>query len=129
MAVLGLDHINLRATAEELAELAEFYQTVLGLQIGPRPLSSRGIWLYAGDQAILHLSEIPAGQNRDYQALNSFDHIALRCENLSEMVKKLQHLAIDFQQRLIPATAGFAAQTQIFLHDKLGNKLELNFQH
>lgn len=128
MTVKGLDHINLRGSAEEIVQLAEFYQSLLGLQVGPRPLSSSGIWLYAGKLAILHLSVIPAGQTRDYQSLNSFDHIALACDDLAGVLHTLQNLAIPYQQRQIAASAGFAAQTQIFLHDPLGNKLELNFQ-
>lgn len=128
MQVLGLNHINLRGNAAEIRELAQFYCELLGLREGPRPLSSAGIWLYAAEQAIIHLSEIPAGQVRDYQTLNSFDHIAFSCTDLAATLLKLQTYACPFQQRQVPANAGFPAQTQIFLHDPLGNKLELNFQ-
>lgn len=128
MTVLGLDHINLRGSAEEIQQLAEFYQSLLGLSVGPRPLSSPGIWLYAGAQAVLHLSLVPAGQSRDYAVLTSFDHIAFACQDLLQVLTKLRSMNWPFQQRQVPASAGFKPQTQVFLHDPLGNKLELNFQ-
>jgi catechol 2,3-dioxygenase-like lactoylglutathione lyase family enzyme len=55
--ITGLNHINLRAPAALLATLRDFYRDMLGLTVGPRPaFDSEGYWLYAGGQAILHLS-------------------------------------------------------------------------
>ena len=63
--ITGLNHINLRAPAELLAVLRDFYRDVLGLTVGPRPgFDSDGYWLYAGGHAIVHLSTQRAGETR-----------------------------------------------------------------
>jgi catechol 2,3-dioxygenase-like lactoylglutathione lyase family enzyme len=62
MATLGLNHFNLRAHPELLEKLRDFYRDVVGLEVGFRPpFQSAGYWLYAGDQAVLHLSASAAG--------------------------------------------------------------------
>lgn len=63
MPTIGLNHYNLRAAPELLAELKEFYCEVVGLELGKRmPAMSSGYWLYAGGQDILHLSEAKQGK-------------------------------------------------------------------
>ena len=45
-----LDHVNIRTA--DLAGMEAFYETVLGLEAGPRPpFSVGGTWLYCGDKA------------------------------------------------------------------------------
>lgn len=57
MSVIGLDHYNLRAPRPLLDTLRDFYIDVVGLRLGARPpFRSHGYWLYAGAQAVLHLS-------------------------------------------------------------------------
>ncbi len=61
MATLGLNHYNLRADHALMEKLRDFYCDIVGLVVGFRPpFGSRGYWLYAGEQAVLHLSEAAA---------------------------------------------------------------------
>jgi hypothetical protein len=60
--VHGFSHYNLRAPHALLETLRAFYSEVVGLTPGARPaFTSFGYWLYAGDEAVLHLSEARAG--------------------------------------------------------------------
>ena len=57
MSVVSFSHYNLRAPRELLDTLRAFYVEAVGLKPGPRPPFTRfGYWLYAGEQAVLHLS-------------------------------------------------------------------------
>ena len=76
MPVIRFSHVNLRAPRAMVDALRDFYCEVVGLQCGPRPLSSYGYWLYAGGCEVLHLSESRPGENRGTGALTTFDHAA-----------------------------------------------------
>src|SRR6188768_4157988 len=72
MFVKGLDHFNIWASDADA--LKHFYCDIVGLKVGPRPpLNFPGIWLYSGDQAIIHvnLGEVPPGENT-----GAVDHLA-----------------------------------------------------
>lgn len=57
MPIERLDHVNLRTA--RLSEMVAWYIDVLGLSEGPRPdFGVGGAWLYAGDNAVVHLVEI-----------------------------------------------------------------------
>ena len=56
MGIERLDHVNVVTT--RLDEMVTWYQTVLGLTLGPRPnFPFPGAWLYAGDHPVVHLVE------------------------------------------------------------------------
>ena len=58
MAVRGMGHINLRASAETVERLRRFYVDAVGLREGPRPVfrsGSSGYWLYAGSPAVFSI--------------------------------------------------------------------------
>ena len=78
MAIQYLDHFNIRAPKEQLSEVKDFYIDVLGFKVGFRPkLRGPGQWLYAGSNAMVHLSE---DENRTSRKGEDFlDHIAMRC--------------------------------------------------
>ncbi len=58
---MKLHHINIKAPRELLQQERDFFCVVLGLHEGIRPdFSIRVYWLYAGDKAIVHLSESDA---------------------------------------------------------------------
>lgn len=91
MSVVRIDHYNLRATRELLDELRDFYSAILGLEVGYRPpFKSFGYWLYAGENPILHLSEVSLGEVRECDAKNTFDHIALACTDLQSIESHLR---------------------------------------
>ncbi|MDD2864971.1 MAG: hypothetical protein PHC99_09660 [Methylococcales bacterium] len=124
MAVVRIDHYNLRATRELLDELRDFYSTILGLEVGYRPpFRSFGYWLYAGENPILHLSEVSPGELRECDAKNTFDHIALACTDLQNVESHLRDKEIHYRRAEVPQTG----QIQLFLTDPAGNKIELNF--
>jgi catechol 2,3-dioxygenase-like lactoylglutathione lyase family enzyme len=118
-----LDHFNIRAPKEKLNDVKEFYTEVFGFKEGFRPkLNGFGQWLYANDKAILHLSEdssrtTPKGED-------FLDHIAIRGIGLSEFVRKLNDLSIEFRSSKIPEID----LTQLFFKDPAGITIELNFE-
>ena len=83
-----------------------------------------GLWLYDGDNPILHVSgRFPEGsiaKNENHSG--SFDHIAFKASGAADFRNRLKGLGITFQEQNIPK-AGY----QVFLHDPVGTKLEFNF--
>ncbi|MFZ6691189.1 diguanylate cyclase [Undibacterium sp. SXout20W] len=128
MPTTSLSHYNLRADREQMEVLKEFYCEYVGLQVGARPaLQSFGYWLYAGIEAVLHLSEMRVGEQRQTMLKTSFDHVAFNCTDHPAMLHKLQQAGIAYKMAQIPASEGFPIQHQIFFNDPLGNGIELNF--
>ena len=123
MNIKYLDHFNIRARKAKLEEVKNFYIEVLGLKEGYRPrFNSPGHWLYAGDRAILHLSE---DENRETLKRDDFlDHIALRCEGINEFAQKLSDLSVKFRPAIVPDIN----LTQLFFKDPAGITIELNFE-
>ena len=123
MPVSGLDHINLRASRELMEVLRDFYRDIVGLHQGPRPpFDSFGYWLYAGDQAVVHLSEARA----DIPLAGTptvYDHAAFRCSDRPAYQSLLRAKGIEFRVAEVPLTK----QIQIFFRDPAGNGVELNF--
>jgi catechol 2,3-dioxygenase-like lactoylglutathione lyase family enzyme len=152
MATLGLNHFNLRAHPELLEKLRDFYRDVVGLEVGFRPpFQSAGYWLYAGDQAVLHLSASAAGaaatsaagaaatssagaaatsaagaaatEMRAVDATTTFDHVAFSCTDLPAFEERLARHGIKYRTGRVPQTS----QVQLFVRDPAGNGVELNF--
>jgi catechol 2,3-dioxygenase-like lactoylglutathione lyase family enzyme len=126
--ITALDHINLRAPQALLATLRDFYRDVVGLRDGPRPaFGSRGFWLYAGDVAVVHLSEqhaeeAPRGKARA-DAGGTFDHVAFAAVDPEGAARTLREHGVGFRvdRNLL------ARQHQFFFVDPAGNGVELNF--
>ncbi|MFO1252522.1 MAG: diguanylate cyclase [Inhella sp.] len=125
MENLGFAHYNLRAEWSVLEQLRDFYVEVVGLQAGPRPpFASRGFWLYAGGQDVLHLSEARPGERREPHASGSFDHVAFRCRGLAACEQRLAGRGIAVRRSGVPGTG----IVQLFLRDPVGNGVELQFE-
>ncbi len=123
MPVAGLDHINLRASRELMDVLRDFYRDIVGLHQGPRPpFDSFGYWLYAGDRAVVHLSEARADVPLT-GAPTVYDHTAFRCTDRPAFEALLRTKRIDYRVVEVPLTG----QIQIFFRDPAGNGVELNF--
>jgi len=122
MKVSGISHINIVVTAEQLPAVTTFYQQVIGLTQGFRTVSRRnGAWLYCGDQAIIHLSEVT---EQPTTTLNShFNHVALACSGLEAGLERLKNHDIPYtmEYRTPPG------MTQLFFFDPVGIRIELNF--
>lgn len=124
MAIVGIDHYNLRAPRDLLDRLKEFYVNAVGLTEGPRPpFRSFGYWLYADDKDMLHLTESAAGETRSLDVETTFDHIAFSCRNLEKMEMRLRGQGISYERDEVPGRNNI----QLFFKDPAGNGIELNF--
>ena len=126
--ITGLHHINLRAPAELLATLRDFYRDVLGLTVGPRPdFDSAGYWLYAGGHPIVHLStqraHEPVRRAANPDAPTTFDHTAFAGSNSKAMAAHLAALGVTFHE----SRSAVTGQHQFFFQDPAGNGVEINF--
>lgn len=124
MQVRSFSHYNLRAPRELLEQLRAFYVEVVGLEVGHRPaFGTFGYWLYAGEQAVLHLGEASGDEARVPGASGSFDHAAFNCTGQQEFEARLARLGIDYEVAQVPQTG----QVQLFFDDPAGNGVELTF--
>ncbi|MBV8518463.1 MAG: VOC family protein [Acidobacteria bacterium] len=126
MAITHIDHINLSGSAALIDACRAFYVDILGLRDGVRPpFRSRGYWLYAGAQPVVHLTVRERDEtSAPDDATSSFDHYAFACEDAAAMRARLQQAGIAFEADEVPETG----DVQFFLRDPAGIGLELNFR-
>jgi catechol 2,3-dioxygenase-like lactoylglutathione lyase family enzyme len=135
----ALNHFSIRTTDLDATRL--FYETVLGLTVGPRPpFPFPGLWLYNGDHgqvanAMVHVIGIdkndPEGLKRylGYRDISSLhgtgavDHIALMATGLEDMLAHLERVKVVCRERTVPAIG----LHQLFLDDPCGLVIELNY--
>ena len=126
MSLIALSHYNLRTGRALLEELRVFYCEVVGLSVGERPpFSSFGYWLYAGTQAVLHLTESPTQAHAPVESCTTFDHAAFNCTGRVEFERKLTNRGIKFEVAHVPQSD----QVQLFFRDPAGNGVELTFEN
>jgi len=114
--VTGLNHANIYTA--KLQETVDFFVGVIGLKLGPRPdFAFPGAWLYAGDQAVLHLVE----RARAHAPNGAIDHISFTVPDLDAATRRLEERGIPYRLSIIPG--GFGRQA--FLTDPNGIKIEL----
>ena len=120
----GFLHFNIRCSEADLPTIEQFYGDVIGLRRGYRPnFVGPGVWLYDGDEPILHVSAgFPQGSLVKDTHNGSFDHIAFKTSGAAEFRQRLRRLGVEFQEQNIES-AGY----QVFLYDPVGTKLEFNF--
>lgn len=123
MPISDINHYNLRIPKEKMEESLQFYTSILGLKVGHRPLKSFGYWLYVGNNALLHISQALPDEKREFDKKNAIDHIAFSCTDLEHFESVLLMNDITYKRNEITETL----QVQLFLHDPMGNKIELNF--
>ena len=122
MTSVFIDHINLAAPKTLLEELKVFYCDLLGLNTGWRPEGPvAGYWLYHGSQALLHLSENPAGSRATES--ECIDHVAFSVTGLDMFLKRLAKMELPYRRYYSDSTG----RTQLFVVDPAGNKVELVF--
>jgi catechol 2,3-dioxygenase-like lactoylglutathione lyase family enzyme len=124
--VRGLDHVNLRAPADVIERVRQFYIDVIGLREGPRPgfrSGSHGYWLYAGDAPLLHLSIGPRIEPSE-QPASYFSHYALACSDLAAARSRLDAAGVRYTIDIIEDRN----QIQLFAVDPAGVVVELDFQ-
>ena len=134
MAISGMHHFNIRVSQAEISLLESFYRDTLGFRVGPRPpFQSAGIWLYAGQSPVLHLTQMNSGEVAAPGSPNSLpdvherrsaiDHVALAADDIDEAVRRLNDHGVPYTLTEVPAVG----EIQIFCRDPSGNGVELIF--
>ena len=136
---LTLNHFSVRTT--DLPATRSFYESVLGLTVGPRPdFPFPGLWMYSGDHgnvahATVHIIGMDASDpeglkqylgDRDAASLKgsgAVDHIAFFADGLAGMLAHLKQLGIAPRERTMPSIG----LHQLFLDDPNGVVIELNY--
>jgi catechol 2,3-dioxygenase-like lactoylglutathione lyase family enzyme len=119
MTAHAMNHFTI--LAENLEETRDFYGELLGLKEGYRPdMGFPGAWLYAGEQAVLHVVvRNPLPQPR----AGVLDHMAFSAVDLVGTVRKLEQRGVRYQLGRQVETSVW----QLFFHDPNGARVELDF--
>ncbi|UJP05526.1 MAG: VOC family protein [Nitrosomonas sp.] len=119
MTIESMNHFTV--LSRDLEKSKVFYIHLLGLREGYRPpFAFPGAWLYAGDQAILH---IMAGKPVPDNPAGVIDHMAFTASDLQAVVDVLKQHQIPYQLQRLPGLNHW----QLFCHDPDGAKVELDF--
>jgi catechol 2,3-dioxygenase-like lactoylglutathione lyase family enzyme len=121
MAVLGLDHINIRTA--DLQRTRAFFMEVLGLEEGWRPaFDFPGAWLYADGKDVVHLVEV--GETPPASRRSSLDHFAFAIDDFEAAKAALDRHGITYR----PTASPEGDIRQLFLTDPSGVTIELNWR-
>ena len=119
MTATGMNHFTV--LTDDVPATVAFYGEILGLADGPRPaLGFPGAWLYAGEQAVLH---VVGGRPRSELKAGVIDHMAFSATGLRATVAMLEARGVKFQCRQQTGTGIW----QVFVHDPNGARVELDF--
>lgn len=120
MPISGMNHFTVLTS--DLDASRGFYVDLLGLTEGFRPdLGFPGAWLYAGDQAVLH---IVAGRGVPANPRGVIDHMAFSARDLRAVAARLTERGIAYDLRRLPTTGAW----QLFCLDPSGARVELDFE-
>lgn len=90
MQIEKLDHVNLRTT--RMPEMIAWYETVLGLENGPRPdFGFPGAWMYAGAHAVVHLVQIDGPESTGSENALKLEHFAFIASGASDFEALLKN--------------------------------------
>ncbi|MBV2361226.1 VOC family protein [Thalassococcus sp. CAU 1522] len=121
MSVSRIDHVNLRTN--QLRAMVDWYGAVLGLTPGARPdFGFPGAWLYAGEQALVHLVEVHSEATGSEVDLK-LEHFALTATGLSDFQAMLDQRGIKYRRSAVPGTE----IVQINIWDPDGNHIHVDF--
>ena len=120
MALIDLDHVNIRTT--RLAQMKDFYQSVLGLENGKRPpfRGFDGAWLYCGAKAAVHLVEVPEDPDAPKPRI---EHFAFKAEGLAGFLEALRGRGVAYRISIVPGLE----LRQVNIHDPDGNHIHVDF--
>ena len=119
MAIIGLDHVNIRTT--ELARTQAFFTEVLGLTVGWRPdFPFGGAWLYAGEKDVVHL--VAANRAGAPTRGSSLDHFAFAIDDFEAARAALDAAGMAYE----PSAAPNGGIRQLFVTELNGVTIELN---
>ena len=120
-ALKTLDHVNVRTA--NLDAMVEWYGRILDMPAGPRPdFPFPGAWLYAGENAVVHLVGVTA-QPGAAEAELRIEHFAISARGLKAMIARLDAAGERMNVRKVP---GFPI-VQVNVWDPDGNHIHLDF--
>jgi catechol 2,3-dioxygenase-like lactoylglutathione lyase family enzyme len=134
MAVLGLDHVNVRS--KDPGATAAFFTEVLGMRVGPpmgrTEMAGPGGWVYdSEDRAVVHIggadSPYPQDAERPFtpaQGSGAVHHVALSCSDFDGTKARLRAKEVSFSESDL---SQFGLK-QLFVTEPNGILLELNFR-
>ena len=118
-----LDHFNIRT--RKLSDTVRFYESVLGLEKGPRPnFAFPGAWMYSEGKAVVHLVDISATDEPQKPDSGVVHHVAFISTGFDGMSQRLKSRGMPFDARQVPG----GELWQIFVNDPNGVMIELNFE-
>lgn len=116
-----MDHFTV--VTDRLDETRVFYER-LGLRVGARPdFEVPGLWLYAGDQAVLHVVERPTDAMPEPRR-GALDHMAFSGGDIVALLEQLKADGITYQLLRLPRPWG---AWQVFFTDPNGAEVEIDF--
>ena len=84
-----LDHFNIRT--RKLTETVRFYESILGLEKGPRPnFAFPGAWMYSEGKAVVHLVDISRTDEAQKPDSGVVHHVAFASTGFDGMKQRLQ---------------------------------------
>jgi catechol 2,3-dioxygenase-like lactoylglutathione lyase family enzyme len=121
--------------AKDLEKTRAFYCDVLGLRTGERPpFRFKGLWIYAGDVACIHVAERASYDATSRTAINpadpndhgsgSVDHIAFAATDYDELVGKFARYGVQYRATQVPGKD----LRQLFVFDPDGIQIEINIR-
>lgn len=116
-----LDHLNIRTG--QLDAMIVWYTDVLGMRSGPRPnFGFPGAWMYAGDNALVHLVGCDPAPSDPGQDLR-LEHGAFRATGLIKFVDDLKRRGENYE---LVRIEDFGI-VQVNIWDPDGNHLHVDF--
>ncbi len=123
MQIGKLDHVNIRT--DNTDRLTEWYTTILGLKLGPRPnFPFPGAWLYSGDQAVVHLVGVDGNPGAGSEATLKLEHFALSATGREEFEARLKAHDEAFETTLLQDVG----IVQYNIWDPDGNHVHIDFR-
>lgn len=119
--------------SKDLDKTRAFYCDVLGLREGERPpFRFRGLWIYAGDVACVHVAERASYDETSRSDANpadpidhgsgSVDHIAFAATDFDELVTRFESHGVPYRVTHVPGKD----LRQLFVKDPDGIQIEIN---
>ena len=119
--------------SKDLDKTRAFYCEVLGLREGERPpFRFKGLWIYAGDVACVHVAERASYDETSRSDANpadpidhgsgSVDHIAFAATDFDELVASFERHGVQYRVTQVPGKD----LRQLFVKDPDGIQIEIN---
>ncbi len=103
---MKLNHVLVLTT--DLKKMKFFWTELIGLRVGERPpFPFNGLWLYSGEQPLVHIAEQP------YSALGdgSIAHVALEGAHYNVLLERLNKSMYTYTEKVVPQSR----ERQVFI--------------